>query len=44
MLTSFPYTLRDRLKGEFSNEEGNRSKYFEAIACLELEDFLELKE
>lgn len=39
---SFPYTLRDRLKGEIFNEKVNRDKYYEAIARLDLEDFLEL--
>ena len=39
---SFPYTLKNRLKGEIFKEEENKKQYFESIARLDLEDFLDL--
>ena len=38
---TFPYTLENRLKGEIFKEE-NKKQYFESIARLDLEDFLDL--
>lgn len=39
---TFPYTLENRLKGEIFKEEENKKQYFESIARLDLEDFLDL--
>ena len=39
---TFPYTLKDRLRDEIFNEEENKKQYFESIARLDLEDFLDL--
>lgn len=39
---TFPYTLGNRLKGEIFKEEENKKQYFESIARLDLEDFLDL--
>ena len=39
---TFPYTLENRLKGEIFKEEENKRQYFESIAKLDLEDFLDL--
>ena len=39
---TFPYTLENRLKGEIFKEEENKKQYFESIAKLDLEDFLDL--
>lgn len=39
---TFPYTLENRLKDEIFNEEENKRQYFESIAKLDLEDFLDL--
>lgn len=38
---TFPYTLENRLKDEIFKEE-NKRQYFESIAKLDLEDFLDL--
>lgn len=39
---TFPYTLENRLKDEIFKEEENKRQYFESIARLDLEDFLDL--
>ena len=39
---TFPYTLENRLKDEIFKEEENKRQYFESIAKLDLEDFLDL--
>lgn len=39
---AFPYTLGNRLKGQIFKEEENKKQYFESIARLDLEDFLDL--
>lgn len=39
---TFPHTLENRLKGEIFKEEENKKQYFESIARLDLEDFLDL--
>ena len=40
--SSFPYTLRDRLKDRIFNKEKNKECYYEAIGRLDIEDFLHL--
>lgn len=39
---TFPYTLENRLKGEIFKEKENKKQYFDSIARLDLDDFLDL--
>lgn len=39
---TFPYILANRLKGEIFKDEENKKQYFESIARLDLDDFLDL--
>lgn len=39
---TFPYTLKDRLRDEIFNEEGNKKQYFESITRQDLDEFLHL--
>lgn len=39
---TFPYTLEDRLKGEIFKEDENKKQYFDSIARLDLDNFLDL--
>lgn len=39
---TFPYILENRLKGEIFKDEENKKQYFESIARLDLDDFLDL--
>ena len=39
---SFPYTLKNRLKGEIFKEEENKKQYLDSIVKQNLDDFLDL--
>ena len=40
--SSFPYTLKNRLKGEIFKEEENKKQYLDSIVKQNLDDFLDL--